>query len=225
MSIPRLYASGFASANRGSPSCGSSSHGARESTNEWYCGRIPGSPSSEPSRIEISSPSGQCAPNRLEPHTEQNALTAPPSGRKTRISSSPASKRNPSRGTRPIVSPKVPECFRQREQWQWFERRNGAATSKRTPPHRQLPRSGSSIAAQSKSPRLHSAADVQGLRRLWEETGLRQQPEPFDGGHEAPLRAESATRPRRPARKADPRLRLHPLPQGRQGPEGDLGAA
>jgi hypothetical protein len=61
---------------------------------------------------------GHSPPNRLDPQTEQNALTLPSSGLKTRINSSPASKRKPSRGTRPCVPPKAPECFRHREQWQ-----------------------------------------------------------------------------------------------------------
>ena len=61
---------------------------------------------------------GHSAPNRLEPQTEQKAFTRPSSGLKTRISSSPASRRNPARGTRPCVPPNAPECFRHREQWQ-----------------------------------------------------------------------------------------------------------
>src|SRR5207249_8293381 len=47
--------------------------------------------------------------------------------------------------TRPCVSPNVPECFLQREQWQWFARRKGNVTSKVTPPQRQLPRTESAI--------------------------------------------------------------------------------
>src|SRR6187200_2302879 len=39
----------------------------------------------------------------------------------------------------PTVSPNAPECFRQREQWQWIARVNGRSTSNRTPPQRQLP--------------------------------------------------------------------------------------
>jgi hypothetical protein len=39
-----------------------------------------------------------------------------------------------------MVSPNVPECLRHREQWQWLDRVNGAVTSNRTPPQRQLPR-------------------------------------------------------------------------------------
>src|SRR6188768_4101209 len=45
----------------------------------------------------------------------------------------------------PTVSPNAPECFRQREQWQWIARVNGRSTSKRTPPHRQLPPSVSAM--------------------------------------------------------------------------------
>ena len=52
--------------------------------------------------------------------------------------------------------------------------------------------------------------------------GVRQQPKPLDGGHEAALRSE-------PPEGADPRgqgaaarVRLHALPQGRQGHQGPL---
>ena len=38
-----------------------------------------------------------------------------------------------------VDGPNVPECLRQKEQWQWFARVNGSSTSKRTPPQRQLP--------------------------------------------------------------------------------------
>ena len=55
-----------------------SSQGARESTKVWYCGRIPGSPSKAPRRIDTSCPSGQLPPNRLEPQVVQNAFTAAP---------------------------------------------------------------------------------------------------------------------------------------------------
>jgi N-methylhydantoinase B len=112
------YSSGLPAEWRGSPSSGSSSHGARESTNAWYWGRMPGSSSSGPSRTDTSSPSGQSPPNRLEPQTEQNAFALPPSGRKTRTSSSPARRRNRSRATRACASAPAPECLRQREQWQ-----------------------------------------------------------------------------------------------------------
>jgi hypothetical protein len=70
-----------------------SSQGACEATKVWNCGRIPGSPSSEPKRIATSSPSGHSAPNRLEPQTEQKAFTRPPSGLKTWIKFSPASRK------------------------------------------------------------------------------------------------------------------------------------
>jgi hypothetical protein len=51
---------------------------ALDATNVWYCGRIPGSPSTDPRRIETSAPSGHSPPKRLEPQTEQKALTAAP---------------------------------------------------------------------------------------------------------------------------------------------------
>jgi SAM-dependent methyltransferase len=63
---------------------------------------------------------------------------------------------------------------------------------------------------------------VQGLRRLREEAVLREQPEPLDGGDEAPLQPEPPARPRPARREADARLRLHALPQGRQGRESSV---
>ena len=70
---------------------------------------------------------------------------------------------------------------------------------------------------------LHSLAtlraDVQGLRHLREEAVLREQPEPLDGGHSASLQPEPAEGPPPPRGEGDPRLRLHALPQGRQGPK------
>src|SRR5687767_4303396 len=53
-----------------------SCQGAFEATKVWYWGRMPGSPSTVPSRIEISFPSGHIPPKRLEPHTPQKTLTA-----------------------------------------------------------------------------------------------------------------------------------------------------
>src|SRR6266566_4666902 len=142
------------------PSSGSSSHGAREATYVWNWGRICGSSSSEPSRIEISSPSGQRPPNSDEPQTLQKTLTAVPcSGAYTRRSSSPERSRNWSRATRAGVRPKVPECFRQSEQWQWFARRKGSATSNVTPPQRQLPRTESATRPSYTSPG-HVGADL-----------------------------------------------------------------
>ena len=63
---------------------------------------------------------------------------------------------------------------------------------------------------------------VQGLRNLREEAVVRPQPEPFDGGHEAALQPEPPARPHAAERQGDACLRLHALPQGRQGHEGDL---
>src|SRR5262245_39920356 len=70
---------------------------------------------------------------------------------------------------------------------------------------------------------LHSAADVEGLRHLREETVVRAQPEPLDGGHEAPLQPEPAARPPAPPGQGDPRVRLHALPQSGQSSESRLG--
>ena len=78
--------------------------------------------------------------------------------------------------------------------------------------------------AERKTAPLHWPADVQGLRSLREEAELRSQPEPLHGRHEAPLRPESPARAGSPTRQAHSGIRLHPLPQGRQGPEGRLAA-
>ncbi len=66
------------------------------------------------------------------------------------------------------------------------------------------------------------ARDVQGLRHLRQETRLRQPPEPLDGRYQAALRAEPPARPRPPRRQGAAGVRLHALPQGRQGSEGAL---
>ena len=66
------------------------------------------------------------------------------------------------------------------------------------------------------------AADVQGLRNLRQEAGVRQQPEPLDGGDEAPLQPEPAAHPRLLGGSPHARVRLHALPQGRQGHQGGL---
>src|SRR6202022_1420454 len=94
---------------------------------------------SVPKRTETSGPSGHVPPKRLEPQRVQKAFAAPCSGPQVRISSSPCSSRNRSRGTRPWVRPFPPECLRQREQWHVFARRNGGSPSYRTEPHRQPP--------------------------------------------------------------------------------------
>ena len=97
--------------------------------------------------------------------------------------------------------------------------------------------------ADARGVRYTAAADVEGVRNLREEAGLRQQPEPLDGRHEAALRPEppacsrpaqrqaaraptsarAASRParsRRPSSAADPGdgrpLAIHrPLPSDR----------
>src|SRR5205823_2669939 len=56
----------------------------------------------------------------------------------------------------------------------------------------------------------------------WEEARIRPQPEPLDGGDETALRPQPPARAGVPRRQGDPRLRLHALHQGRQGPEGRL---
>src|SRR5215218_9304756 len=54
------------------------------------------------------------------------------------------------------------------------------------------------------------------------EAELRSQPEPLDGRHEAALRPQPPARAGDPQGRSDARLRLHPVPEGREGPEGSL---
>src|SRR4051794_29774271 len=65
----------------------------------------------------------------------------------------------------------------------------------------------------------------QGVSQLREGPRLREQPQPLHGGDEAPLRPEppEGADPRR--QDAAPRVRLHALPQGRQGHQGRLAGA
>src|SRR5256885_2914293 len=55
--------------------------------------------------------------------------------------------------------------------------------------------------------------DVQGLRHLREEAGLRQPQEPFDGRRAAALQPEPAACPDHARRPGDAYIRLHPLSQ------------
>jgi CheY-like chemotaxis protein len=54
---------------------------------------------------------------------------------------------------------------------------------------------------------------------LREEARLREQPEPLDGRHEAPLRPQPAARSRPPEGGAHARLCLHPVSKGRESPK------
>src|SRR6186997_2300489 len=63
---------------------------------------------------------------------------------------------------------------------------------------------------------------VQDLLTLREEARLRQQPEPLDGRHQAPLQPEPPAGPDDARGQGDARLRVHALPQGRQSHQGDL---
>src|SRR3954468_11101183 len=65
----------------------------------------------------------------------------------------------------------------------------------------------------------------QGVSQLREGPRLREQPQPHHGGDEAPLRPEPAEGPDPRRQDAAPRVRLHALPQGRQGHQGRLAGA
>src|SRR5688572_17585304 len=83
---------------------------------------------------------GQPPPKRFEPHAEQKVLDEPSSGWNVRSSPSPSRIRIDSGLVRPLTVPTPPEIFLQLVQWHWLTLSNGCVTSKRTPPHRQLPR-------------------------------------------------------------------------------------
>src|SRR5262249_28073978 len=117
-------------------------HGARDVTNVWDCGRIAGSPSSDPRRIAISSPAGHSPPTRLEPQTEQKAFTRPSSGRNVRISSSPTRRRDLSPGRGPVFRQRHPSVCGSGSSDSDWPTEKGAVTSKRTPPNRHEPPSG-----------------------------------------------------------------------------------
>ena len=63
---------------------------------------------------------------------------------------------------------------------------------------------------------------VQGLRILRQEAVVREQPKPLDGRDPAPLQPEPAEGSRAPERRRQAGLRVHEVPQGRQGPESGL---
>src|SRR6476620_604771 len=86
-------------------------------------------------------------------------------------------------------------------------------------------RSGPAVAASRGFLHLYSAADVQSMRDLCEEAGVRPQPQPLDGCDQAPFQPEPAADPDRARRLADASLRLHPLPEERQGAEGRVSSA
>src|SRR5581483_11097441 len=77
-------------------------------------------------------------------------------------------------------------------------------------------------AAGERQGRLTCPADVEGLRQLRQEACVRTSPLALDGGDEAALQPEPPARPRAAEGRADARLRLHPLPQGRQGAKSGL---
>jgi hypothetical protein len=68
--------------------------------------------------------------------------------------------------------------------------------------------------------RYTSRPHVQDLLRLREEALVRPSPEPLDGGDQAPLRPEPPARPHRRGRHAEACVRLHALPEERQGHRG-----
>ena len=72
---------------------------------------------------------------------------------------------------------------------------------------------------------LYSPRDVKGLSHLCKGPVVREQPQPLDGRHQASLRSQSPAGPDRRRRYAAPRLRVHALPEGRQGHQGSLSAA
>src|SRR3954452_18819428 len=62
----------------------------------------------------------------------------------------------------------------------------------------------------------------EGLSLVRQGPGIREQPQPLDGGHEAPLRPEPAEGADHGRRRSSPGVRVHALPQGRQGHQSPL---
>src|SRR3954453_21459936 len=65
-------------------------------------------------------------------------------------------------------------------------------------------------------------ANGEGLSLLRQGTRVRQQPQPLDGGHQAPLRPEPPEGADHGWRRSSPGVRVHTLPQGRQGHQSTL---
>src|ERR671922_627313 len=100
---------------------------------------------SRPSSIELSrtlvcSDSGHPPPKRFDPQREQNVFPDPSSGWYVVSSSRPSLTSIHSVRALPFAVPTPPEIRLHEVQWQNESVMNGSATSKRTPPHQQLPR-------------------------------------------------------------------------------------
>jgi hypothetical protein len=111
------------------PSSGRSSHGRlRRPTYVWNSGRTPGSPSSAPRRTEISGPSGHGPAEEARAAAGAERLHGAGLGGEYDADELLAG-REPEALARDAslrLHRKVPECLRQREQWQWFALRNGS---------------------------------------------------------------------------------------------------
>src|SRR4051812_48209948 len=106
---------------------------------------MPGSPSNAPSRTETMRGSAWLRLQSCEPHSAQNAFAKPPSaGRYSRIRASPCATCSDPSSTRACAEAGVPVRRRQRVQWHQPALTSGRSISKRTPPQRQPPVSGSS---------------------------------------------------------------------------------
>src|SRR3954447_9149186 len=64
--------------------------------------------------------------------------------------------------------------------------------------------------------------NVEGLTQLRARSRFRSEPQPLDARHQAALRSEPAEGPDLRRRRPASRVRLHALPQGRQGHQGRL---
>jgi hypothetical protein len=90
-------------------------------------------------RTLTSSESGQPPPKRFDPQAEQKVLAEPSAGWYVRSSTWPSRISIAPERTRPLTVPVPPESFLQLVQWHCPTLSNGPATSKCTPPHKQLP--------------------------------------------------------------------------------------
>ena len=83
-------------------------------------------------------------------------------------------------------------------------------------------RSSSEPRTERRRPRLYTSADGEGMSRLRQGSGVRAQPQPLDGREQAALQPEPPEGADRRRRHSPPRLRLHPVPEGRQGGQSRL---
>src|SRR4051812_13528292 len=80
----------------------------------------------------------------------------------------------------------------------------------------------SAPAGERQAPQYAGPPNGEGLSLVRQGPGIRQQPQPLDGGHQAPLRPEPAEGADHGRCRTSPGIRVHTLPEGRQGHKSAL---